>query len=165
MLFRSRAIRIPLLATQELLDTKSAHVLVMTLNQTNETDVVATAIRSLVINQGLSVKTWREISDFYEKTVQLYDAQFGVLRLIIFLMVLLSVANSINMTLFERTREFGTLLALGNRPQTVFELIMIETILLGLVGAGLGMVVGGIVAYVISTIGIPMPPPPNSSLG
>ena len=163
--FDTRAIRIPLLATQELLDTKSAHALVMTLNQTNETDAVATAIRSLVMNQGLSVKTWREISDFYEKTVQLYGAQFGVLRLIIFLMVLLSVANSINMTLFERTREFGTLLALGNRPQTVFELIMIETILLGLVGAGLGMVVGGIVAYVISTIGIPMPPPPNSSLG
>lgn len=163
--FDTRAIRIPLLATQELLDTKSAHALVMTLNQTNETDAVATAIRSLVMNQGLSVKTWREISDFYEKTVQLYGAQFGVLRLIIFLMVLLSVANSINMTLFERTREFGTLLALGNRPQTVFELIMIETVLLGLVGAGLGMVAGGIVAYVISAIGIPMPPPPNSNLG
>lgn len=163
--FDARAIRIPLLATQELLDTKSAHVLVMTLNQTKETDPVATAIRTLVNDKELSTKTWQEISDFYEKTVHLYDAQFGVLRLIIFLMVLLSVANSINMTLYERTREFGTLLALGNRPQTVFELIMIETFLLGLIGSGLGVAVGGIIAYVISSIGIPMPPPPNSNIG
>ena len=163
--FDARAIRIPLSATQELLDTKSAHLLVLTLNQTKETDSVAKAIRTSLKDQDLSVKTWREISDFYEKTVQLYDAQFGVLRLIIFLMVLLSVANSINMTLYERTREFGTLLALGNRPQTVFELIMIETVLLGLIGAALGMAAGCIIAYVISAIGIPMPPPPNSNLG
>lgn len=61
--------------------------------------------------------------DFYEKAAQLYDRQFGVLRLIILLMVLLSVANSVNMTLFERTREFGTLLALGERQATVFKLI------------------------------------------
>lgn len=163
--FDARAIRIPLVATQELLDTKSAHLLVITLNQTKETDSVADAIRTSVKDQELSVKIWREISDFYEKTVQLYDAQFGVLRMIIFLMVLLSVANSINMTLYERTREFGTLLALGNRPQTVFDLIMIETVLLGLIGTGLGMVVGCLVASIISAIGIPMPPPPNSNLG
>lgn len=163
--FDARAIRIPLTATQELLDKKSVHLLVMTLNHTNETDSIASTIRTSIQNQHLSVKTWREISDFYEKTVQLYDAQFGVLRLIIFFMVLLSVANSINMTLYERTREFGTLLALGNRPQTVFELIMAETAFLGLLGAALGMLAGCLIASIVSSIGISMPPPPNSNLG
>jgi len=163
--FDARAIRIPLTATQELLDTKSAHVLVLTLSETKETDQIASAIRDQVEKHGIKVMTWRELSDFYEKTVQLYDAQFGVLRLIIFLMVLLSVANSINMTLYERTREFGTLLSLGDKPKTVFELIMMETILLGLLGAGLGILLGCIFAWGISAIGIPMPPPPNSNLG
>jgi len=163
--FDARAIRIPLSASQELLVTNSAHLLVMALNQTKETDFVATAVRSAINEHGLSVKTWREISDFYEKTVQLYDAQFGVLRIIIFFMVLLSVANSINMTLYERTREFGTLLALGNRPRTVFVLIMIETALLGLIGAALGMLAGCLIASILSAIGIPMPPPPNSNIG
>jgi putative ABC transport system permease protein len=163
--FDSRAIRIPLKATQELLDTKSVHVIVMALNNTNETDPTANTISALVENQGVRVRTWRQLSDFYEKTVRLYGAQFGVLRLIIFLMVLLSVANSINMTLYERTREFGTLLSLGDRPQTVFELIMIENVMLGLIGAGLGIFAGCTIALAISAIGVPMPPPPNSNLG
>ena len=80
-------------------------------------------------------------------------------------MVLLSVTNSVNMTLFERTREFGTLLALGDKPRAVFQLIVTESVLLGFLGAGLGIALGGIAAWVISAIGIPMPPPPNANLG
>lgn len=163
--FDARAIRIPLTATQALLDTKAVHLLVITLNNTEATDQIARTVSALVENQDLQVFTWREISDFYEKTVQLYDAQFGVLRLIICLMVLLSVVNSVNMTLYERTREFGTVLALGDRPQSVFQQIMIESFILGIIGACLGMVLGCIVASAISAVGIPMPPPPNSNLG
>jgi putative ABC transport system permease protein len=163
--FDARAVRIPLAATRELLDTQAAHLLVMSLARTEETDRIIATVRAQVAKNGLEAQTWREISDFYEKTVQLYDAQFSVLRLIIFLMVLLSVANSINMTLFERTREFGTLLALGDEPRRVFVLIMTESALLGLFGALFGVVIGCIFAWGISVIGIEMPPPPNSNLG
>lgn len=163
--FDARAIRIPLSATQELLETKAAHLIAVTLKHTEDTDQVTHVLRQSTPLGAMDVLHWRELSDFYEKTVQLYDAQFGVLRLIIFFMVLLSVANSINMTLFERTREFGTLLALGDRPASVFTLIMVENMLLGAIGAALGMTIGCLLAWVISTIGIEMPPPPNSNLG
>ena len=163
--FDARAIRIPLTATRELLDTQAAHLLVMSLANTDDTDRIANAVREQVAEHGFQASTWRELSDFYEKTVQLYDAQFGVLRLIIFLMVLLSVANSINMTLFERTREFGTLLALGDNPRRVFRLIMTESALLGFFGALLGMMLGYSSVLGISAFGIEMPPPPNSNLG
>ena len=114
--------------------------------------------------QVYELASWRELSDFYDKTLQLYDRQFDVLRLIILLMVLLSVANSINMTLFERIREFGTLLALGDRPATVFRLIMTESALLGLIGAGLGLTLECVGAWTISAIGIPMPHRPMPTL-
>jgi putative ABC transport system permease protein len=163
--FDARAVRIPLAATHELLDTTNVHVLVMSLAQTADTERIAQNIRSKISDLGLEAQTWKQLSDFYEKTVQLYDAQFGVLRLIIFFMVLLSVANSINMTLYERTREFGTLLALGDNPRRVMSLIMTESALLGVFGAILGMFIGCIGAWGISIIGIDMPPPPNSNLG
>lgn len=163
--FDARAVRIPLAAARQLMDTDAAHVMVVVLERTEDTDGVLAALRGKLAAQGYEVASWRELSDFYDKTLQLYERQFGVLRLIILLMVLLSVANSVNMTLFERTREFGTMLALGDPPRRVFRLIMTESLLLGLFGAALGMALGCAAALIVSAIGIPMPPPPNANLG
>lgn len=163
--FDSRAVRIPLTAAQNLMDVRAADQLVLLLDRTKDTEHVTNALRTSLGEQGFELKTWLEMSDFYAKTVELYDRQFGVLRFIILLMVLLSVVNSINMTLFERTREFGTMLAVGNRPGEVFRQIMTESMLLGLIGSILGMLFGCIAAWSISAIGIPMPPPPNANIG
>jgi len=163
--FDARAVRISLPAARNLMDNASAQVMVLVLDKTEDTDVVLASLRDKLGRHGYELVSWRELSDFYDKTLQLYDRQFGILRLIILLMVLLSVANSVNMTVFERTREFGTLLALGDRPGRVFRLIMTESALLGLLGAGLGMLLGCVVAWIISSIGIPMPPPPNANIG
>lgn len=163
--FDARAVRIPLTAARELMDTSAAHLMVVLLEKTEGTDDVQALLERTLGGQGFELANWRELSDFYDKTLKLYDRQFGVLRLIILLMVLLSVANSVNMTLFERTREFGTLLALGDKPRTVFQLIMTESALLGVFGAGLGIAVGCVAAWGISAIGIPMPPPPNANIG
>ncbi|GHU38870.1 ABC transporter permease [Betaproteobacteria bacterium] len=163
--FDARAVRIPLRAARDLMDNDSAHVLVVVLDKTEDTDAVLAFLKNRLENQGFELANWRELSDFYDKTLKLYDRQFGVLRLIILLMVLLSVTNSVNMTLFERTREFGTLLALGDRRGTVFRLIMTESALLGVFGAVTGVVAGYVAAVIISAIGIPMPPPPNANSG
>ncbi len=163
--FDARAVRIPLSSAQELMDTTSIHLLIMVLNNTDLSTQVAASVRSLLQQNEMEVTIWRDLSDFYVKTIQLYDRQFGVLRLIILFMVLLSVANSVNMTLFERTREFGTLLALGSRPSTVFQQIILENIFVGACGALLGLIIGISGALIISAIGIPMPPPPNANMG
>jgi len=163
--FDARAVRIPLAAARQLMDTHSAHVMVVLLTRTEQTRQMQSDLRERLATQGYEVVSWRELSDFYDKTVQLYERQFGVLRLIILLMVLLSVANSVNMTIFERTREFGTLLAIGDRPGRVFRLILLENAVLGLLGAGVGMLLGSVFAWLISAIGIPMPPPPNANIG
>ena len=113
---------------------------------------------SLRSNEGVLQKLNRT------KTVKMYDIQFGVLRIIILLMVLLSVVNSVNMSVFERVGEFGTMMALGNRSRRVIELIIMENVIIGLVGAVAGVALGMVLALVISAIGIPMPPPPNADL-
>ena len=163
--FDARAVRIPLEAAKSLMDTPAAHLVVVTLEHTEDTAVAVDVLKLRFSKNGFDVTTWKELSDFYEKTVELYDRQFGVLRLIILIMVLLSVVNSVNMTLFERTREFGTMLAVGNRSNTVFQLIMLESLCLGVLGALIGMAFGCLAALGISAIGIPMPPPPNANLG
>jgi putative ABC transport system permease protein len=162
--YDARAVRIPLSAAHEILATRGVNTLVISLKQTLDSNAIATVLRQKLGPQGLEVKTWLELNDFYAKTVEMYDAQFGVLRFIILLMVLLSVTNSVNMSLFERVGEFGTMMALGNRRSRVFRLIIIENLIIGLIGASVGMAVGIVLALIISAIGIPMPPPPNSDI-
>jgi putative ABC transport system permease protein len=163
--YDARAIRIPLAAAQELLGTDSVNAIVVLLQHTSATDQVAARLNEELRNSGLEAKTWVELNDFYEKTVELYKGQFGVLQLIILIMVLLSVANSVNMSIFNRIGEFGTMMALGNRSSHVFSLVIVENVLLGLIGSVLGLGLGITLAALISAVGIEMPPPPNANVG
>lgn len=162
--YDARALRIPLAAAQDLLATPGINTLVVALKHTSDTESVSALLKADFRGSNLDVKNWIELNDFYAKTVEMYDAQFGVLRMIILLMVLLSVANSVNMSIFERVGEFGTMMALGNRKRRIFFLIMAENTLIAVAGAGFGVILGMILALIISAIGIPMPPPPNADL-
>jgi len=163
--YDDRAVRIPLSAAQELLFTKSVHSVVVLLDDTAATDAVTATIRTKLEPLGYVVKPWYELADFYQKTEALYRRQFGALQSIILVMLVLSVASTINMVVYERTGEFGTLLALGLRRRQIFKLVLLENALLGLLGSLLGVVAGGALAGLISGIGISMPPPPGSNVG
>jgi putative ABC transport system permease protein len=163
--YDARAVKIPLSAAQELLGTRGANTVVISLARTRDTQPLAATLRGQFANQGLEVTTWEELNDFYDKTVQLYDRQFGALQFIVLAMVLLSVANTVNMSIFERVGEFGTMRAVGDRSPAIFRLVVAESVLLGLAGALLGVLIGVLLALVISAIGIPMPPPPNANVG
>lgn len=162
--YDTRAVRIALQAAQEMLANSGVNTLVVSLKRTEDSAAIAASLGQRHKAGGLEVKTWLQLNDFYAKTVEMYDAQFGVLRIIILLMVLLSVANSVNMSVFERVGEFGTMMALGNRSKRVFTLIMAENAIIGLVGASVGVALGIMLALAISAIGIAMPPPPNSDI-
>lgn len=163
--FDARAVRIPLHAAQELINTQGINGIVVSLRQTEDTERVANALAIRLDGNRYEVKTWKQLNDFYQKAVDLYERQFGVLRLIVLMMVFLSVANMVNMSVFERTGEFGTLMALGDTRRRIFQLVLVENILLGTIGATLGTALGVLAAILISAVGIPMPPPPNANIG
>lgn len=163
--YDDRAVRLPLGTAQELLNTRGVNVLALLLDETRHTEQVARELRARITPLGLELRTWDQLNDFYWKTVALYDRQFGVLRLVVLIMVMLAVTGAINMGVLERTGEFGTMKALGNKRWDVARLVVIEAALMGLSGAFLGVAVGAGLGWLISTIGIPMPPPPNSNLG
>jgi putative ABC transport system permease protein len=163
--YDARAVKVPLAAAQELLGTKGVNAIVVSLKKTADTDRVAIWLKEKMTPLGMEIKTWVELNDFYEKTVELYKRQFGVLQFIILIMVLLSVANSVNMSVFERVGEFGTMMSLGSRSDQVFRLVLTESVLLGLIGTCIGVILGIVIGLIISAVGISMPPPPHGSVG
>jgi putative ABC transport system permease protein len=163
--YDDRVIRVSLGTAQELLNTQGVNVLALLLDKTTNTTFVAHELRTRIEPMGLELKAWDQLNDFYWKTVALYDRQFGVLRLVVLIMVMLAVTGAINMSVLERTGEFGTMKALGNKRWDVVRLVALEAGLMGLLGALIGLALGAGLGWLVSKIGIPMPPPPNSNLG
>lgn len=161
--YDSRAVRVALPAASELLGTQGVNVIVVSLKDTAYTTQFARRMDRLP--RAYESRTWQQLSDFYSKTVDLYQTQFGALRLIVLVMVMLGVMNTINMSIFERQAEFATMRALGTYDASVFRLIVLETMLVGVVGTALGVTLGVAAGAALSELGIPMPPPPNADIG
>ncbi|MDQ6620486.1 MAG: ABC transporter permease [Pseudomonadota bacterium] len=160
--YDDHALRIPQSAAAQLLQTSAVHSVIVALDETPRTDAAVAAARAR-LGSEYEVKPWHELADFYNKTVELYRRQFGALQLVILVMLVLSVASTVNMVVYERTGEFGTLMALGVKPRSILRLILLENSVLGLIGAVLGLCVGIAAALALTAIGIEMPPPPGST--
>lgn len=164
--FDDRALRVPIDTAQKLLRTDDIQTIVVLLDDTEKTDEVMAGLRSIFKKEGLGldIKPWYEMADFYTKTVNLYRRQFFVLKLIIGVVVILSVFNTMNMSILERVGEVGTIMALGTKRRGVVALFLAEGLILGVIGGIFGIIGGYVLASVISYIGIPMPPPPGATI-
>jgi putative ABC transport system permease protein len=159
------ALRLPLATARELLRTKGSHVWIVLLNDTAQTDAVLAKVRDKLPKDQFEVVPWYRLSDFYNKTAVLFTKQIQGLRLIIALIILLCISNTMIMSVLERIGEIGTTMALGVKRRGVLRLFLCEGVLLGCVGAILGLVAGIALAQIISAIGIPMPAPPGKTHG
>jgi putative ABC transport system permease protein len=159
------ALRLPIATARTLLRAKGAHVWVVLLNETPDTDRMLAKLRSKLQQDKLEVVPWHQLADVYNKTAELFTAQIQGIQLIIALIILLSISNTMTMSVIERISEIGTSMALGVKRVGILRLFVSEGVLLGCFGGLLGLLTGVALAAVISAIGIPMPPPPGMTHG
>ena len=88
-----------------------------------------------------------------------------MVKILIALIIILSITNTLSMAVIERTGEIGTIMALGVRRGGILRMFVTEGLLLGLFGGVIGILLGALLAFTISAIGIPMPPPPGMARG
>jgi putative ABC transport system permease protein len=99
---------------------------------------------------------WRQLMPEVAQTMQLTRASSLVMLSLVAVLVTFSIFNSFMMTVFERTREFGMLLAIGMRPAGIIGVLQIEAAWLALLGAGVGLVLGGALMTAVEHVGIPL---------
>jgi putative ABC transport system permease protein len=159
------AIHVPINVARRLLRASGTHIWVVSLDDTENTVTTLARFQSQFKSETLQFVPWFELADFYRKTVTLLSSQMVVVRVIIGVIIVLSISNMLIMNVLERTGEIGTLMAMGARRKQILSLFLSEGLLLGLIGATSGLLVGFVLGQIISAVGIPMPPPPGRSAG
>ncbi|MXS85043.1 ABC transporter permease [Nitrosomonas sp. HPC101] len=159
------ALRLPINTARKLLRTEGTHSWVVLLNDTNQTDVVLAALRDKLPSERFEIVPWYQLADFYNKTTVLFTKQVQAIKLIIAIIILLGISNTMTMNVMERTGEIGTAMALGVKKINILRQFLWEGMLIGCIGGTLGVLIGLLLAAVISEIGIPMPPPPGMARG
>lgn len=167
--YDDRFLKAALPEVQRLLDLEKGEVqsVVLLLDQTENTALVRRRLEGLIRDRGLDleIKTWEDLALRYHQVRELFGRIFGVLTLIVSIMVVFGITNTMTMAIFERTREIGTVMALGTRRRGVVSMFVLEGIALGALGGILGVVLGVVLAQVVTAMGIQLPPPPGSTRG
>ena len=161
----SRILKTQVATGQRLLGTDLVNSLIVGLTDTSATIREETDLRrSFAGNaQPLSVLDWETRAPFYRQVRALYSGIFAFLGTIVTVLVVLSISNTMLMSVLERVREFGALLAIGTSRAQLARLLMFEALWLALFGAIAGSALGLALVGLINALKINMPPPPGAA--
>jgi len=157
---------VPLALARSLLDAEGrADRLTILLDDARQTEAMRTLLLEKLHAAGFDVEihTWQELSDFYNQVHGMFDMIFGFIFSIVLTVVIMSVANSMGMTVVERTREIGTLRAIGLKRSGVVRLFTTESMLLTMIGCFAGLLITLLVRWGINLANISYTPPNSAS--
>lgn len=157
---------IPLSTAQSLLDAAGrADRLTLLLDDAAATEAMRGHLAAKLAGAGfdLEIETWQELSSFYQQVHNMFDMIFGFIFSIVLTVVVMSVANSMSMTVVERTREIGTLRSVGLKRSGVVRLFAAESLALTLAGCLLGLLLTFAVRYGVNVAGISYVPPNSAA--
>src|SRR3954454_20145144 len=129
----NKFIYLPLNLAQALYDADGrSDRLTLLLPDVRDTERARTGLEAKLNARGLEVdvETWEELSSFYYQVKSLFDVVFSFLLCIVLLIIVMSVTNAMSMSVVERTREIGTLRAIGVHGCGVIKLFVVEALLL-----------------------------------
>ena len=100
------------------------------------------------------------VQDYWELSpdIELYETQINTsnsIIIVIFMLALIfGIINTMLMAVLERYKELGMLMAIGMNKRKIFSMIVLETLMLGLVAAPLGLGLGFLTVYLLQDTGI-----------
>ena len=149
----------PLAAFQGVFFMEGAgHQVTLFANSLLEVEEMRLRVESLLpADEGLVVHDWDALQPGLKQAIQADISSAFFMYFILVILVAFSVLNTQLMSVLERTREFGIVMALGMRPGRLGRLVMLETSLMGVIGLALGAIAGGIVTswFVVNGLSIP----------
>ncbi|HND11944.1 MAG TPA: FtsX-like permease family protein [Pseudomonadota bacterium] len=111
------------------------------------------------LGDDYQVTTWEDIDPATRTRVSSLGYVLIFIAVVLFLLVATGIVNTMMMSVYERVREIGTMLAVGVRRWQVTALFLLEAMALGLTSSVFGSLLGYVVVLWLGQRGIPMRPP------
>jgi putative ABC transport system permease protein len=115
------------------------------------------ALSQVGARHGLMLQDWGALEPELRDSITLKYVTSSLFYITLVIVVTFIILNTLLMSVLERTREFGVLLAIGMRPSLIGGMVWLELIVLALAGAGMGIALGGAVAVWFEIHGISIP--------
>lgn len=107
--------------------------------------------------EGVVARDWNELQPGLRQAIRADMASAWFMYAVLIVLVAFSVLNTQLMSVLERTREFGTMMALGVRPSRLGSLVMLETGMMTSLGLVLGIGLGALITAYLSVVGFSYP--------
>ena len=137
-----------------LLMSDQAHEIVVTGEDYRNAGMLASDIGKLPALEGLKIQSWEQAAPEIVTITKLKTLMDFIFLVIFFIAAAAGIANTAIMSTFERTREFGMLLAIGSRPDRIVKMVLVESVMLGLAGVAIGSLLGSALVLWTSHTGI-----------
>jgi len=141
-------------------DDEAGLVAVMIRDQ-RYTDSVQQQLLASVGRPEREVLSWRQTQSDLAGLITIDRSSNYITQLLVGLLIAAGILNTLLMSVLERTREFGIMIAVGMSPATLFRLVMAESFWMALIGLLLGILLTAPWFYYMSTVGIDF----SSSIG
>jgi ABC-type lipoprotein release transport system permease subunit len=111
-------------------------------------------LRSRIQQDNIEILSWQETQGDLAALITLDRSTNYLSQVLVGLVIAAGILNTLLMSVLERTREFGVMMAIGMTPKVLFRLIMMESVWLGLFGLIVGTLITAPWFYYLYTIGI-----------
>ncbi len=154
-----RLVMMPLATFQETFSMgDDAHLIVVSGPSYESIPQTKAMVRQVIAGRaGLLVLDWDELVPGIKQLIQTDMVQNWITYIALIVIVTLSIMNTFLMSVLERTREFGIMLALGISPLRLGIMVVLESMLLTLLGLVIGIAIGGGIAVWLHFEGFTFP--------
>ncbi len=111
-------------------------------------------VGSIDSDGNLAVLDWMELMPGLIQSIKLDLVSGLIMYVILIVVVAFSILNTFLMVIFERTREFGVLMAVGMTPGRLMRSLFLESMAITCIGIVLGIISGGMVTWYFQVHGI-----------
>jgi putative ABC transport system permease protein len=123
------------------------HTITIRLVDSQYMEEVKNALSSVVPPDRVEVMGWDELMPELVQFIVMDDVGAYIFDFILFMVVAFGILNTIQMSVFERIREFGVMLSIGTRPGQVVRMVLMESVFISLLGIALGVALGYAASY------------------